>query len=161
MTRPVGGREGVHRDGHRAAHGEGAPVSPLPVSPGDGHVAPQGPPTTRCHERGRKPAVMTARRPRVVGGDGPPGRSRWSVTPVGDRSAALLVRVWLEDGAPVFRGRLTTMETSPDGRGAEEVAVALTSSPHDVVDAVRAWLTQFLDNAAGSVDGDDSQAEPR
>lgn len=98
---------------------------------------------------------MTARGPRVVRRDGPQGRARWPVTPAGDRSAALLVRVWLEDGAPVFRGRLTTMETSPGGPGAAEVAVALTSSPHDLVDAVRAWLDRFLDDATNSVDGDE------
>ena len=62
--------------------------------------------------------------------------------------------MWLEDGSQVFRGRLTTMETSPGGRGAEEVAVALVSSPHDVVDAVRVWLDRFTGDARDPVDGD-------
>jgi hypothetical protein len=61
--------------------------------------------------------------------------------------------VWLEDGARVFRGRLTTMETSPGGRGADEVAVALASSPREVVDAVRAWLDQFVGDAPDEGDG--------
>ncbi len=97
---------------------------------------------------------MTARGPRVVRRDGPQRRSRRAGTPAGDRSAALLLRVWLEDGAPVFRGRLTTMETSPGGGGTEEVAVALASSPRDVVEAVRVWLDQFISDASDSIDGD-------
>ena len=98
---------------------------------------------------------MTARGPRVLRRRGPRGLPRRAGTSAGDRSAALLVRVWLEDGAQVFRGRLMCTETSPGGRGAEEVAVALASSPRDVVDAVRAWLGQFVDGAPDPVDGDD------
>ncbi|WP_239523360.1 hypothetical protein [Geodermatophilus normandii] len=63
--------------------------------------------------------------------------------------------MWLEDGAQVFRGRLTAMETSPGGRGPEEVAVALASSPHDAVEAVRVWLDQFVGDAPNSIDGDE------
>ncbi|MBM7809036.1 hypothetical protein JOD57_004873 [Geodermatophilus bullaregiensis] len=72
----------------------------------------------------------------------------------GDRSAALLVRVWLEDGAPAFRGRLTTVDTSPGRRGTQEATVALASSPDDVLDAVRAWLDAFLRDAGNPIDSD-------
>ncbi|WP_448628386.1 hypothetical protein [Geodermatophilus sp. URMC 64] len=66
--------------------------------------------------------------------------------PAATRSAALLVRVWLEDGPDAFRARLTTSDTS-DGAAAE-VTVAVASAPDAVVDAVRAWLDDFL--AAGT-----------
>jgi hypothetical protein len=46
------------------------------------------------------------------------------------------------------------METSPGGRGVEEVAVALAASPRDVVDAVRVWLDRFTGDARDPVDGD-------
>jgi len=98
---------------------------------------------------------MTARGQRVVCWGGPHGRPRWAVTLDGDRSAALFVRVWLEDGAQSFRGRLTTMDTSPGQRGAQETTVALASSPGDVVDAVRAWLDGFLGDATDSIDSDE------
>jgi hypothetical protein len=76
------------------------------------------------------------------------------VTVDGDRSAALLVRIWLEDGAQSFRGRLTTLGTSPGRRGTEEATVALAASPDDVLDAVRAWLDAFLRDARNSIDSD-------
>lgn len=97
---------------------------------------------------------MTTRGSRAVHRVGAQRRSRRAGTSAGDRSAALLVRVWLEDGAQVFRGRLTAMETSPGGTGAEEVAVALAASPRDVVDAVRAWLDRVTGDARDPVDGD-------
>jgi hypothetical protein len=75
-----------------------------------------------------------------------------AVTVDDDRSAALLIRVWLEDGAREFRGRLTTIDTSPDQRGRDEATVALASSPRDVVDAVREWLTAFVEGAPDSID---------
>jgi hypothetical protein len=77
------------------------------------------------------------------------------VTVDGDRSAALLVRVWLEDGVESFRGRLTSMDTSPGPGGAGEATVALTASPRDVLDAVRAWLEDFLRDATNSIDSDE------
>ncbi|MGY1636852.1 hypothetical protein ACI78V_09380 [Geodermatophilus sp. SYSU D00742] len=58
-----------------------------------------------------------------------------------DRSAALLVRVWLEEGDQ-FRARLTAVGL--DAAEAEQ-AVSLAASPSDVVEAVRNWLNQFLD----------------
>ena len=58
----------------------------------------------------------------------------------GDRSAVLLVRVWVEDDAWTLRGRLTSRDTSPGGAGTPETTVALAASPDDVLDAVRAWL---------------------
>lgn len=58
---------------------------------------------------------------------------------VQDSSAALLVRVWLE-GPGEFRARLLTLSADATGTSAEEVTVALASSPGGVLDAVRAWL---------------------
>jgi len=72
----------------------------------------------------------------------------------GDRSGALVVRVWLEDGADSFRGRLTSIDTSPAAAGAGAATVALVSSPRDAVEAVRTWLEEFLGDAADPVDGD-------
>lgn len=61
-----------------------------------------------------------------------------------DRSAALLVRVWTEGAAEAFRARVTAVGTSgPDPTG-EEVTVAVTASPGDLLDAVRAWVQEFL-----------------
>ncbi len=58
---------------------------------------------------------------------------------VDHRSAALLIRVWLED-AGAFRARLLTQRDAAAGRPAEEVTVAVASSPDGVLDAVRSWL---------------------
>jgi hypothetical protein len=58
---------------------------------------------------------------------------------VQDPSAALLLRVWLE-GPGEFRARLLTLRADAAGASAEEVTVAVASSPEDVLDAVRAWL---------------------
>ncbi|SDD48423.1 hypothetical protein SAMN05660690_4328 [Geodermatophilus telluris] len=71
----------------------------------------------------------------------------------GDRSAALVVRVWLEDGAGTFRGRLTGVDTSPGARGTGETTVALVSSPRETVEAVRRWLEAFLDDVPDGVAG--------
>jgi hypothetical protein len=98
---------------------------------------------------------MTTRGGRAVRWGGRQGRPRWTVTLDRDHSAALLVRVWLEDGAETFRGRLTSMDTSPGPGGTGEATVALAASPRDVVDAVRAWVEQFLRDASNSIDGGD------
>ena len=59
-----------------------------------------------------------------------------------DRSAALLIRVWLEGRTDEFRGRLTSVSTAHgDVRGEHTVAVA--SSPEALLQAVDAWLVQF------------------
>jgi hypothetical protein len=89
---------------------------------------------------------MRSRGPRLsvrrAGTDVRPG---WTVTVDGDRSAALLVRVWLEsDGGQAFRGRLTAVDTTPGPRAGEEATVAVASSTDEIVDAVRAWLDDFL-----------------
>ena len=60
-----------------------------------------------------------------------------------DRSASLLVRVWLEGDTDEFRARLTSVDTSP-GAGDVEVTVGVASSPTDVLAVVRTWLTTFL-----------------
>ena len=60
-----------------------------------------------------------------------------------DRSAALLVRVWLEGGTE-FRARVTAVGRDGPHEPGEDVTVALASSPGDVVDAVRDWIDDFV-----------------
>ena len=72
---------------------------------------------------------------------------------VDHRSAALLIRVWLED-AGEFRARLLTLDGDADGGAAEETTAAVASSPGGVLDAVRVWLEDVTRRAAGPVDGD-------
>ncbi len=69
-------------------------------------------------------------------------------------SAALLIRVWLED-AGELRARLLTLGDVSAGRPAEEVTVAVASSLTGVLDAVRVWLDDFTRQATGLVDGDE------
>jgi hypothetical protein len=57
-----------------------------------------------------------------------------------DRSAALLVRVWLEDGTEHFRARVTAVGMP----GSEDRTVALAASTSDLIDAVSKWLDDFL-----------------
>jgi hypothetical protein len=59
-----------------------------------------------------------------------------------DRSAALLLRVWVEEGADQFRARLMEVGPGPES----DRTVALASSTEDVVEAVRRWL----DDVTGS-----------
>jgi hypothetical protein len=68
------------------------------------------------------------------------------VTVEQDRSAALLVRVWLEGGES-FRARLTAVGTSGAADPDDGVTVAVSSSPGEVVDAVRDWLERFVGDA--------------
>jgi hypothetical protein len=80
------------------------------------------------------------------------GPSVWTVN--GDRTAVLLVRVWLEgDDTEAFRGRLTAVDTSTGPRAGEEATVAVASSPEEVIEAVRAWLDGFLGGVPGPVGG--------
>jgi hypothetical protein len=57
-----------------------------------------------------------------------------------DRSAALLVRVWLEDGTEHFRARVTAVGV----HGFEDRTVALAASTSDLIEAVSKWLDDFL-----------------
>jgi hypothetical protein len=57
-----------------------------------------------------------------------------------DRSAALLLRVWLEDGTEHFRARVTAVGM----HGSEDRTVALAASTSDLIDAVGKWLDDFL-----------------
>src|SRR5215210_14356 len=75
-----------------------------------------------------------------------------TVTVNHDRSASLILRVWTEGGVGDFRGRLATVDTSV-GREGVEATVATTSSPEDMVDAVRAWLDDFLGRPTRSAEG--------
>jgi hypothetical protein len=68
---------------------------------------------------------------------------RWTVTLDDDRSATLILRVWLEGGTDGFRGRVTTVDTSVR-HGGGELTVGVAASPGELVDAVRAWLDEFL-----------------
>jgi hypothetical protein len=95
-------------------------------------------------------AASTARTVRDRGGanvtlGGEPGRT---VILDQNRSASLLLRVWLESGTDDFRARLTTLDTSPGEAGGAEVTVAVASSPDEVITVVRTWLTTFLDPGA-------------
>jgi hypothetical protein len=64
-----------------------------------------------------------------------------------DRSATLILRVWLEGGTKNFRGRLTTVDTSVGHEGGE-LTVGVTSSPGEMLGAVGAWLDEFLGQAS-------------
>jgi hypothetical protein len=66
-----------------------------------------------------------------------------------DRTAALVVRVWIEDDEG-FRARLTGSAHDEDEDTAEQITVAVAATPGDVIDAVRAWLDEFLARATGT-----------
>jgi len=70
---------------------------------------------------------------------------------VEDPSAALVIRVWLE-GPGELRARLLTVQAA-DETPAEEMTVAVASSPDDVLAAVRAWLDGFVRDAVDPGDG--------
>jgi hypothetical protein len=61
-----------------------------------------------------------------------------------DRSAALLVRVWTEGDGGGFRARVTGVDTSGSRSTGEDLTVAVAASPSDLLDALRAWLEEFL-----------------
>jgi hypothetical protein len=69
-----------------------------------------------------------------------------------DRSATLVLRVWLEGGTNSFRGRLTTVDTSVGHEGGE-LTVGVAASPGEMVDAVHTWLDEFLGRAPQPFDG--------
>jgi len=58
-----------------------------------------------------------------------------------DRSATLLVGVWMEDDDS-FRARLTSLPPGDGRRSVERLAIA--ASPGAVLTAVHAWLDAFL-----------------
>ncbi|MGY1794911.1 hypothetical protein ACI796_13080 [Geodermatophilus sp. SYSU D00525] len=66
-----------------------------------------------------------------------------------ERSAALLVRVWLEGATDEFRARVTAVGL---GTSEEDRTVALASSPREVVDAVGEWLQDFLGDGTRPID---------
>jgi len=69
-----------------------------------------------------------------------------------DRSAALVIRVWLERETDQFRGRLTAIDTSPGSDGGDGATVAVASSPREVTDAVSQWLDDFVHDAPKRID---------
>jgi hypothetical protein len=79
---------------------------------------------------------------------------RWMVTLDDDRSAALVIRVWLEGPTDQFRSRLTAADTSPGSTSGDEVTVAVVSSPREVTDAVSQWLQDFVRDAPKQIDSD-------
>jgi hypothetical protein len=68
----------------------------------------------------------------------------WAVTLNQDRSASLLVRVWLEGGTEGFRARLTSVDTSAGSDEGSEVTVGVASSPSEVIAVVQTWLAAFV-----------------
>ena len=60
-----------------------------------------------------------------------------------ERSAALLVRVWLEDDADGFRARVTAVGTRP-GEADADSTVAGAATRSDLLDAWREWLDRFV-----------------
>jgi hypothetical protein len=77
---------------------------------------------------------------------------RWMVTLDDDRSAALVIRVWLEGETHQFRSRLTAASTSAGSALGEEVTVAVVSSPRELTDAVSQWLQDFVRDAPSRID---------
>ena len=69
-----------------------------------------------------------------------------------DRSAALVIRVWLQGGTDQFRSRLTAVDIRPGSGGGEEVALPVASSPGEVSDAVSQWLHDFVGDAPKRID---------
>jgi hypothetical protein len=57
-----------------------------------------------------------------------------------DRSAALLLRVWIEEGSDQFRARVMAIGSG----GGTDHTVALASSPDQVLEAVGQWLDEYL-----------------
>ena len=64
------------------------------------------------------------------------------------RSAALLVRIWLERGTGEFRARLTAVDTSGQGGAGEDITLVVAASPGDVMKALRTWLEEFAGHGA-------------
>lgn len=86
--------------------------------------------------RGVRAVLRAAPTPRDAGDEG--------LAVADDRSAALLLRVWIEEGRGQFRARM--MAVGPDGQESERT-IALASAPDEVLDAVRGWLEEFLRHA--------------
>jgi hypothetical protein len=74
-------------------------------------------------------------------------------------SAALLVRVWLEDGPATFRSRVTALGRSERGRPPGDVTVAVVLSPGDLLLAIRDWLDAFVSQAGERFDDNDRISE--
>jgi hypothetical protein len=70
-----------------------------------------------------------------------------------DRSATLILRVWLEGGTDNFRARLTAVDTSTGHEGGE-LTLKVTSSGSEMLVAVRSWLDEFLGQASRPADGE-------
>jgi hypothetical protein len=70
-----------------------------------------------------------------------------------DRSAALVIRVWLDGETGQFRSRLTAGDTTPRSAAfGEDLTVAVASSPREVMDAVGEWLQEFVRDASKRID---------
>jgi hypothetical protein len=82
----------------------------------------------------------------------PRDRSVWMVPVSDDRSAALLIRVWLEGDHGAMRARLTTLLPSRGDEAPDEVAVAVVASASDVLSAVGEWLDDVLGHGREPID---------
>ena len=63
-----------------------------------------------------------------------------------DRSAALLLRVWIEEGSDQFRARVMAVGSGEEG----DRTVAVASSPDEVLEAVRQWLDEYLQRGSST-----------
>jgi hypothetical protein len=69
-----------------------------------------------------------------------------------DRSAALLVRVWLEGDLGAVRARLTALRPSQGSEPPEQVTVAVVASADDVLRAVSEWLDDVVGHRPEPID---------
>jgi hypothetical protein len=60
----------------------------------------------------------------------------------GERSATLVIRVWLEEGDGL-RARLTSARAPSEREAGDSATVAVAASVEQVIDAVRGWLDEF------------------
>jgi hypothetical protein len=74
------------------------------------------------------------------------------VTVDDDRTAALVIRVWLEGPTDQFRGRLTVAHADPGAETGGVITVAVASSPRELTDALSQWLDDFVRDAANQID---------
>lgn len=101
-----------------------------------------GTPRTRGRQGASEPRITTLREQRLE-----------KVVVSDTRSAALLVRIWFEDGPEEFRARLTAVGRTAGDVPTGDLTVAVASSPSEVITAVREWLDESLRSATEPIDG--------
>jgi len=71
-----------------------------------------------------------------------------------DRSFAVLIRVWFEDGVENFRARVTALrDRSEYGGPRRDSTIAVATSPREVVGAVSEWLDALVNHGGDPLDG--------